>query len=87
MRRRGLTGGGGRCSRSDYKGMGNEKTSASLRRLADAILDQARASPVMGVAYPIISITADHLRAIARIREMQEQAQKGDTDTSVQQDL
>lgn len=49
--------------------IGNE-----LRELADALYKTARASPSMSIAGPIVANATDHLLAVARISDLQEQA-------------
>lgn len=48
------------------------KSGAELRELARQIEKLCEASPCMSVAYPIVSNAVEHLCAIARIHEMNE---------------
>ena len=46
------------------------KTGDELRKLADAIERIREESPVLGITAPIIRNCIDHLRAVARIHDL-----------------
>jgi hypothetical protein len=52
----------------------NSKTGDELRALADAIAHVAEESKVRGMAGPIVRNCVDHLRAVARIHDLNIQA-------------
>jgi len=48
------------------------KTGDELRALADAIKCASEGSPIINVAGPIVRNCIDHLRAVARIHDLQQ---------------
>jgi hypothetical protein len=51
-------------------------TAQELRTLAHQIIDLTKASPSYSVVAPIIENVTDHLYAVARVHELNEQARE-----------
>lgn len=57
-------------------GTTSDAVATELRELANAIENASRASPCMSVACRIVSVCADHLRAIAAVHEKTAEIEK-----------